>query len=61
MASVSGSWQDSPGLALHDPSSRPWMNSPEHGANILSRHFGDIGAGMYVSGARVYTVEDFTN
>jgi uncharacterized protein YkwD len=38
-----------------------WMNSPEHKANILSPHFGHIGVGMYVSGARVYMVEDFTN
>jgi uncharacterized protein YkwD len=38
-----------------------WMNSPEHKANILSSHFGHIGVGMYVSGSRVYMVEDFTN
>jgi uncharacterized protein YkwD len=38
-----------------------WMNSPEHKANILSPHFGHIGVGMYVSGNRVYMVEDFTN
>jgi len=38
-----------------------WMNSPEHKANILSTHFGHIGVGMYVSGNRVYMVEDFTN
>jgi len=38
-----------------------WMNSPEHKANILSPHFGHIGVGMYVSGSRVYMVEDFTN
>lgn len=38
-----------------------WMNSPEHRANILSSHYGHIGVGMYVSGNRVYMVEDFTN
>jgi uncharacterized protein YkwD len=38
-----------------------WMNSTEHKANILSSHFGHIGVGMYVSGSRVYMVEDFTN
>jgi uncharacterized protein YkwD len=38
-----------------------WMNSPEHKANILSSHYGHIGVGMYVSGSRVYMVEDFTN
>lgn len=38
-----------------------WMNSPEHKANILSSHFGHIGVGVYVSGSRVYMVEDFTN
>jgi len=38
-----------------------WMNSPEHKANILSSHFGHIGIAMYVSGSRVYMVEDFTN
>jgi uncharacterized protein YkwD len=38
-----------------------WMNSPEHKANILSAHYGHIGIGVVVSGARVYMVEDFTN
>ncbi len=38
-----------------------WMNSPEHKANILSSHYGHIGVGIYVSGNRVYMVEDFTN
>ncbi|HEY0493711.1 MAG TPA: CAP domain-containing protein [Candidatus Dormibacteraeota bacterium] len=38
-----------------------WMNSPEHKANILSPHFGHVGIGLYVSGNRVYMVEDFTN
>ena len=38
-----------------------WMNSPEHKANILSRHYGHIGIGVVISGSRVYMVEDFTN
>jgi uncharacterized protein YkwD len=38
-----------------------WMNSPEHRANILNRHYGHIGIGVAVSGSRVYMVEDFTN
>ena len=38
-----------------------WMNSPEHKANILSSHFGHIGIGEFMSGNRVYMVEDFTN
>jgi uncharacterized protein YkwD len=38
-----------------------WMNSPEHRANILNRHYGHIGIGVVTSGSRVYMVEDFTN
>ena len=38
-----------------------WMNSPEHRANILNRHYGHVGIGVAVSGSRVYMVEDFTN
>lgn len=38
-----------------------WMNSPEHRANILSTHYGQIGVGEAITGDRVIMVEDFTN
>ena len=38
-----------------------WMNSPEHRANILSTHYGQIGVGEAFAGDRVIMVEDFTN
>jgi uncharacterized protein YkwD len=38
-----------------------WMNSPEHRANILSTHYGQIGVGEALAGDRVIMVEDFTN
>jgi uncharacterized protein YkwD len=37
------------------------MNSPEHRANILSTHYGQIGVGEAFAGDRVIMVEDFTN
>jgi len=38
-----------------------WMNSPEHRANILSTHYGQIGVGEAFAGDRVIMVEEFTN
>jgi uncharacterized protein YkwD len=38
-----------------------WMNSPEHRANILNTHYGQIGVGEAFAGDRVIMVEDFTN
>ncbi len=36
-----------------------WMNSPGHRANILSKKYNYIGIGVYLSGDRVYSTQNF--
>ena len=38
-----------------------WMNSPEHRANILSSHFGQVGIGTAIDGEKMYISAVFTD